>query len=196
MGGLPHGTWTARSDRPWGPSNFICSGYYRPPQSSRSVKLNTHVHLLPRLRIRGAYLFSTILLLGQAQEQHCHCWTFSSLSFQLTRAESPQHARQRPSPFVSPHSTSVSGTELSLRRLIIFYVRKHFFRLTSGRLRTVRRIFVEDKRDYTVQYPVIVHSNGFCVVYGWHMTDDYSYMKICIKNSRHIEMVCTEILCN
>jgi hypothetical protein len=107
-----------------------------------------------------------------------------------------QHARQRPSPFVSPHSTSVSGTELSLRRLIIFYVRKHFFRLTSGRLRTVRRIFVEDKRDYTVQYPVIVHSNGFCVVYGWHMTDDYSYMKICIKNSRHIEMVCTEILCN
>jgi hypothetical protein len=43
--------------RPWGPSSVITSGcleFLSRGISSRSIKLTTHLHLVPRLRLRGA----------------------------------------------------------------------------------------------------------------------------------------------
>jgi hypothetical protein len=41
-----------RPDRLWGPANLV-SDWYR-GQSGLDVKLTTHLHLVPRLRLRGA----------------------------------------------------------------------------------------------------------------------------------------------
>jgi hypothetical protein len=45
------------SDRLWGPPSFLSSGYqrlFRRGYSGRGVKLTTHLHLVPRLRMRRA----------------------------------------------------------------------------------------------------------------------------------------------
>lgn len=76
-----------------------------------------------------------------------------------------------------------------------FFLRlKTLFSLTNSRLWIIKRLFVQDKRDYTVQYHLIVYSYAFCVVYERRVSDDCSHKNCALKIPRRMKLVCTEIV--
>jgi hypothetical protein len=123
-----------RSNRLWGPPNLLSNGYqmlFHPGHSEWGVKLNTHLYLVPRLRMRGAvsplpHIFSW----RRSINKYGGHFTFTPCYLEFK----PQATNAR---YIStPHSTSISSYSLLLSLSILLYFL--FLSFLSGHLNNIR----------------------------------------------------------